>query len=529
MTCLIFGHDTAMVRAHGSAQVNQKGKLVGHQYFAWGTGMRAGMCAVLALLVPAIALADADSARNKGVAWLIKQQRGDGSWANLNGELGVQATSAALLALKNGGLSRSPTFGAASAWLANADTDSIDSIARKVEGLAAAAMPASAQSEADRLFGLRSLDTSATWGGYGGSGVDYLDTALGLGALRLGDGGYGSKAAAASNNVLIGAFCELANARVNVAAGKQAWPATKAATSQSPGQGRPSVVATALLLSELRSMQKAVSTTFSSASCPTTSYSFATLQTESQAWLLDQQNADGGFGEQRADGSRGSSSVLVTALVYRALITQTTPPQPQTGNAQTWLLAQQDSASGSWHNDPLVTAQAISVLPAAAGTQLTDTDRDGVTDLVEAQLGSNQAVADARNQISAPTLAAPGVTATAFTLNAVTGQAFTHGLGGTGPFSLVSGSLPPGVILNPATGQVSGTPTQAGSYSFDFESTNGGNTQLVIGRIDVAAAVAASVDDGDAPIPAWALLLLGAGLLGQVQRKRRAGLQPTPV
>lgn len=499
---------------------------MGHHHFVRETEVRAGLCALLALLVPALAVADADSARNKGAAWLIKQQRGDGSWANANGDLGIQATSAAVLALKNGGLSRSPTFGAAAAWVANADTDSIDSIARKIEALAAAGMPGSAQTEADRLYGLRSLNNAATWGGYGGSGVDYLDTALGLTALRLGDGAYGSKAAAASSNVLVGAFCDLANARVNVATGKQPWPATKAATSQSAGQGRPSVVATALVLNELRGMQKAVSTTFSSASCPTTSHSFTTLQAEAQAWLLDQQNADGGFGEQRTDGSKGNSSVLVTALVYRALNTQTSPPQPQTGNAQTWLLAQQDATTGSWHNDPLVTAQVIGVLPTAAGAQLTDTDRDGVPDLVEAQLGSNQTLADARNQIGAPTLATPGLTATAFTVNATAGQVFTHSLGGTGPFRLVSGSLPPGLSLNPTTGELSGTPTQTGSYSFDFESTSGGS-QLVIGRIDVAEAVAESGGDGDVPIPAWALLLLGAGLLGQVRRQRAAGRAAT--
>jgi len=480
------------------------------------------------MLLPVLALADADSARNKGAAWLIKQQRGDGSWANGNGDLGMQATSAALLALKNAGLSKSPTFGAASAWLANADADSIDSIARKIEALAAAGLPGSAQSEADRLFALRTLSTSATWGGYGGSGTDYVDTSLGLTALRLGDAAYGSKAAVTgSGNTLLGAFCSLATARVNVASGKQAWPVTQPATNQSAGQGRPSVLTTALLFNELRGMQIAVSTAFNTATCNSTSYSFATLQSEAQAWLLDQQNVDGGFGEQRIDGSKGNSSVLVTALVYRALNNQTTPPQPQTGNAQTWLLAQQDSTTGSWHNDPLVTAQVLGVLPAAAGTQLADTDRDGVTNLVEAQLASNQTVADARNQLGAPTLATPGYTATSFAVNATTGQSFTYSLGGSGAFSLASGSLPPGLSLNPVTGQITGTPTQAGSYSFDYQTTSAGNTNLVIGRIDVADASIPSGDNGDVPIPAWALALLGAALFGLGQRKRGAALAAT--
>ena len=470
--------------------------------------------------LPTSGWADADSARNKGQAWLIKQQRGDGSWANANGDLGVQATAAALLALKNGGLANSPTFGTASGWLANADADSIDSIARKIEALAAAGMPGAAQTEADRLYALRSLSASATWGGYGGSGVDYLDTALGLTALRVGDAGYGSKAAAPSGNTLVGALCDLATARVNVASGKQAWPATKGATNQSAGQGRPSVVATTLVLNELRGMQKAVGASFSSVTCSSVSYTFATLQSEAQAWLLDQQNADGGFGEQRTDGSKGNSSILVTALAYRALNSQTTPPQPQTGNAQAWLLAQQDSTSGGWHNDPLVTAQVLSVLPAAAGAQLVDTDHDGIPDLVESPLGSNQNLADARNQVGSPTLAVSGVTTTSFAVSATSGQAFTYSLGGGTSFVLVSGSLPPGLSLNPATGQISGTPTQAGSYSFDYQTADA----LLIGRIDVAEAIAAGGGNADVPIPLWALLTLGAGLFGVIQRKRGSAL-----
>lgn len=467
--------------------------------------------------LPTSGWADADSARNKGAAWLVKQQRGDGSWANANGDLGVQATAAALLALKNGGLANSPTFGTASGWLANADADSIDSIARKVEALAAAGMPGAAQTEADRLYALRSLSASATWGGYGGSGVDYLDTALGLTALRVGDAGYGSKAAATSGNTLVGALCDLATARISVASGKQAWPATKAATNQSAGQGRPSVVATALVLNELRGMQKAVGSSIASVTCNSVSYTFATLQSEAQAWLLDQQNAaDGGFGEQRTDGSKGNSSILVTALAYRALNSQTTPPQPQTGNAQAWLLAQQDSTSGGWHSDPLVTAQVLSVLPAAAGAQLVDTDHDGIPDLVETPLGSNQNLADARNQVGSPTLAVSGVTTASFAVSATSGQAFTYNLGGSTSFVLVSGSLPPGLSLNPTTGQISGTPTQAGSYSFDYQTAN----TLLIGRIDVAEAIVAGGGNADVPIPLWALLTLGAGLFGVIQRKR---------
>lgn len=61
--------------------------------------------------------------------------------------------------------------------------------------------------------------------------------------------------------------------------------------------------------------------------------------------------------------------------------------------------------------------------------------------------------------------------------NGSTGIAYTHTFpvtGGIAPFvfSIVSGALPPGVVLNTATGVISGIPNVAGTYAFTIQVTD---------------------------------------------------------
>lgn len=461
------------------------------------------------------ARADDASARAAGAAWLLQQQRGDGSWARTDGNLALTATTAALEALGRAGLPASPGFAAASGWLANAEADSIDSLARKSRALVAAGLSATAQREVDRLFGLRSEAASASWGGYGGNGLDVIDTALGLTALRTADAGYGAKLVAVSGNTILNAYCALLGARLSIAAGQRAWPAARGATGQPVASGRPSVIATALVLAESRAIEQRSG--WASVNCGSGAITFTSVHDEARAWLLTQQNADGGFGEQRGDGSRGPSAVVVTAVVASGLAALASPPSQLTA-ARSWLLAQQGSA-GDWRADPLVTALALSALPAASGSALTDTDRDGLTDVVETRLGTNPLVADATPPAGPPSPAVGGGTTIAFAAQGVVGQGFTYDLGSASGYALAAGSLPPGLALNPATGVIAGTPVQAGQWSFDFRAGAAGD--LVIGRIDVAPAGAAS-GEGDVPLPPWAIGLLGSGLGFTLWRRARA-------
>lgn len=85
------------------------------------------------------------------------------------------------------------------------------------------------------------------------------------------------------------------------------------------------------------------------------------------------------------------------------------------------------------------------------------------------------------------------------------------GTGGTAPYtySIVSGALPSGLVINPNTGGISGSPTQAGTFTFTVQVTDAlGNLGLGVFTVVIAAAAGpVSVE----PIPTvgqWALALL---------------------
>ena len=165
----------------------------------------------------------------------------------------------------------------------------------------------------------------------------------------------------------------------------------------------------------------------------------------------------------------------------------------------------------------------LAVLPPASGAELSDTDRDGLTDSVEGALGTNALVADSRSTIRAAGLSVAGVTAAAVIASGEAGKPFSAALaasGGTGPyaFALTAGALPAGLLLNGATGAISGTPTTSGEFAFDYRVTDSlGASSVAIGSIHIAAAPTAQVP----ATPFWALLVLAGALLGIAVSRRR--------
>lgn len=117
---------------------------------------------------------------------------------------------------------------------------------------------------------------------------------------------------------------------------------------------------------------------------------------------------------------------------------------------------------------------------------------------------------------------------------ATIGQAYsaTVAATGTGPilFALESGTLPPGLTLDPETGIISGTPTTVGSYTFEISATNAYGTTSQLYTLGAAVAVVAVVptalaatgfDAGFTVGAAGIVLIAGLTLLAVAARRRR--------
>ena len=106
--------------------------------------------------------------------------------------------------------------------------------------------------------------------------------------------------------------------------------------------------------------------------------------------------------------------------------------------------------------------------------------------------------------------------------------------GGTPPysFSLSSGSLPPGLSLNPSTGAITGSPTTAGPFSFtgkavDSSGTAGTNTATAACKITVAPPLALSCPAGTGQVGvAYASALSASGGAGANTYSLTSGFLP---
>ena len=84
-------------------------------------------------------------------------------------------------------------------------------------------------------------------------------------------------------------------------------------------------------------------------------------------------------------------------------------------------------------------------------------------------------------------------------------------------FAIVAGALPPGLMLDPATGIVSGVPTTAGAYGFTVQATDSWFS---------TASVACSISVTVAPAPVASLTGLRIILRGVKRQKKGQASEP---
>ena len=250
---------------------------------------------------------------SSGLNYLTSSQNQDGTWATsaIPAEI-TAATASTLEILKLLNQTAGTSYTSGVSWLQRQSPQTVDDIAKKIivlnlaDGSVNALIPA-----LDQLKG--------AWGGYDGYENDILDTALALQAL---------KSANYTDQSLIFSVIKNLLSTQNIDGG---WGFTVDDDSN--------VFVTAQVLSALAQYKA--------------TYLMDQQISNATTFLLSKQNPDGGFGS--------GSTVYETALALIALIesgqTQGLPLQ----NAITYLTSNQ-SANGSWNNDPYSTALALRAL-----------------------------------------------------------------------------------------------------------------------------------------------------------------------
>ena len=319
--------------------------------------------------------AQLDTMRAKSLAYLVAQQKGDGSWRDASGN-GVQATASGIEALAQSGMKTGYVPGAAISWLLNAEVPSTDSMARQIAALAR--LGVKVEHLVPALLANRNPFDSR-WGAYRAYQASMPDTALAFDALL-------------AANINVPTDAELV-AITGMKAADGGWPYRLSAPSGAKSAVIPTAYAV-LVLSRYVVARPSAAT----ASTPGI--------TDGINWLLARKKNDGGFAEDaNAAGTHDPSTpgqVFETALVQSALATakqaniaaaQTTAATAALTQIDDFLVARQ-GADGGWGTDPFQTALAARAQPAVI---LSDFDRDGLPDAVEPYLNHNVAVADTRD------------------------------------------------------------------------------------------------------------------------------------
>jgi prenyltransferase beta subunit len=273
---------------------------------------------LLAVCISSVVNAQTPAVAN-GLNYLTSTQNPDGSWgSDLTDTELLPSTVTVIETLQILDQTSLPNYSNAISWLQSQGLETTDYLSERIYALSVLG------TDGDLLLSYID-ELEYVWGVYNDFGVNNLDTALALSALK--------KINYSDQNTIDYALNYLLS------------------TQNSDGgwglqQGRESsVYYTALISSVLQQFSRTTS--------------IATAINKATAYLIAHQNVDGGFGEGGGTPPL-QSTVYATAYAYLALVNETTD-STVLGNAINYLTSTQ-LPNGSWEDDPYSTALALRAL-----------------------------------------------------------------------------------------------------------------------------------------------------------------------
>ena len=457
------------------------------------------------------AYADIELDRAEGIAWLLQNQNGDGSWGY--GSAKVAATSEALEALRNSGADHGFIYSRALSWLANTKTDSVDSLSRKIIALENAGLNSQKMGFVDELQKSSTVGWAygllpSGWGAYKGHEPSFPDSSLAMEAIRLSLDPARYVDTVKFENYKTN-FVDLIKVSQNE--GNYGWnySSYNYGLYDYPSMIIPTAYNLIALQAYATDAVPGRCSLYPTYSCePDVPVSPIILRAVN--WLLNDKLQNNGAFLDHPDDAAGA--VYKTALAYLGIdavrVAGIEPSGVTTvlANARAFILEQQQD-DGGWNSDAFQTALALRTFPA---TTMIDTDVDGIPDVVEPILELNPLVADSRSLIPENGFDPDGVAASKISVLPIVVETirdqiftFTPNITGASPgftWSEVSGSLPNWLSLQSTSmGTVGGTPTVAGSYSFKLMVQDAAGVSLIVpGHIRVIAPDDMETDtDGD--------------------------------
>ena len=284
------------------------------------------LCLMFVLILILLYLASRASAQQipNGLNYLTTVQNLDGSWGNSASNTDpLRATVAVIGALQALNQTTTSNYANAISWLQDQSLDTTDYLSERIYTLSVAGV------EKDLL--LSYLDELVkAWGGYDDYGINTLDTALALLALK--------RINYSDQNIISSALGFLLSSQ-NPDGGWGFYPSACSNCEADPSN----VYITAMVLRTLSEYK--------------TIYNLETAINNGVAYLLTKQNPDGGFGTS-------PSTICETALAFEALVLSgslgaTSPPVI---NPAINYLTSTQLPNGSWNDDPYSTALALRAL-----------------------------------------------------------------------------------------------------------------------------------------------------------------------